>query len=376
VKLAFVLFKYFPFGGLQRDMLRIAQACQQRGHEIHIYTLSWQGEVPEAFQVHQILVKRITNHARYMAFYQELQPLLREQAMDGVVGFNKMPGLDFYYAADPCFKEKLDTQKNWLTRGGTRNRLFLQFEAAVFAPASRTKILMISPQQLKVYTRHYRTPRERIHLLPPGISRDRMAPPDAAAQRAAFRQEFRLGPEDRLMLTVGSGFKVKGLDRTLRALASLPEELRRRTRLFVIGQDNPAPFLRLAGRLGVAERMTIFPGRDDIPRFLLGADLMVHPAYYENTGTVLLEALIAGLPVLTTDTCGYAFHVERAEAGRVVRSPFDQRQLNRDLAAMLSSRDWSRWSANGVAYGFREDLYSMPELAARIIIETIWRRAC
>jgi UDP-glucose:(heptosyl)LPS alpha-1,3-glucosyltransferase len=203
-----------------------------------------------------------------------------------------------------------------------------------------------------------------------------MAPPDGASRRASFRDEFELAPEDRLLLAVGSGFKVKGLDRTLRGLASLPEDLGRRTRLFVIGQDNPAPFLRLAGRLGVADRMTIFAGRDDIPRFLLGADLLVHPAYYENTGTVLLEALIAGLPVLTTDTCGYAFHVERAEAGRVVRSPFDQRQLNRDLSAMLGSRDWQRWSANGIAYGRREDLYSMPELAARIITETIWRRAC
>ena len=376
MKLAFVLFKYFPFGGLQRDMVRIAQACQERGHEIHVYTLSWQGEVPESFEVHQIPVKRMTNHARYLAFYQALQPLLREHGADAVVGFNKIPGLDFYYAADPCFKEKLATQKNWLTRGGARNRLFLEFEAAVFDPASRTRILMISPQQLKVYIRHYRTPRERIHLLPPGISRDRMAPPDAAEQRTAFRQAFQLGRDDRLILTVGSGFKVKGLDRTLRALASLPEDLRRRTRLFAIGQDNPAPFLRLANRLGVAERFTILPGRDDIPRFLLGADLMVHPAYYENTGTVLLEALIAGLPVLTTDTCGYSFHVERAEAGRVVHSPFDQRQLNRDLASMLSSRDWSRWSANGIEYGRREDLYSMPDLAARIILETLWRRAC
>ena len=33
-------------------------------------------------------------------------------------------------------------------------------------------------------------------------------------------------------------------------------------------------------------------GRDDIPRFLLGADLLIHPAYNENTGTVLLEACL------------------------------------------------------------------------------------
>ena len=34
MQLAFVLYKYFPFGGLQRDFMRIALECQQRGHTI------------------------------------------------------------------------------------------------------------------------------------------------------------------------------------------------------------------------------------------------------------------------------------------------------------------------------------------------------
>ena len=41
--LAFCLFKYFPHGGLQRDMLRIALACQLRGYSIDVYTTSWEG---------------------------------------------------------------------------------------------------------------------------------------------------------------------------------------------------------------------------------------------------------------------------------------------------------------------------------------------
>ena len=30
MQLAFVLYKYFPFGGLQRDFMRIAKVCQAR----------------------------------------------------------------------------------------------------------------------------------------------------------------------------------------------------------------------------------------------------------------------------------------------------------------------------------------------------------
>jgi UDP-glucose:(heptosyl)LPS alpha-1,3-glucosyltransferase len=43
MQLAFCLYKYFPFGGLQRDFLRIALACQARGHAMRVYTLELGG---------------------------------------------------------------------------------------------------------------------------------------------------------------------------------------------------------------------------------------------------------------------------------------------------------------------------------------------
>ena len=36
MQLAFILYKYFPFGGLQRDFMRIALECQRRGHAIRV----------------------------------------------------------------------------------------------------------------------------------------------------------------------------------------------------------------------------------------------------------------------------------------------------------------------------------------------------
>jgi UDP-glucose:(heptosyl)LPS alpha-1,3-glucosyltransferase len=82
---------------------------------------------------------------------------------------------------------------------------------------------------------------------------------------------------------------------------------------------------------------------------------------------VLLEAIIAGLPVLATDICGYAFHIERAQAGRVLASPFDQDKLNRELRAMLDSPERGQWSENGIRYGQTQDLYSMPEVVVDYI---------
>ncbi|MDX9707833.1 MAG: glycosyltransferase family 4 protein [Azospira sp.] len=369
MQLAFCLYKYFPHGGLQRDFLRIALACQARGHAIRVYTLEWRGEVPAGFEVVIVPVRALTNARRYAKFSAWIARDMAVRRVGRVIGFNKMPGLDVYFAADPCYEEKARTLRNPLYRLTGRYRHFAAWERAVFAPPSRTEILMISSVQQPFFVQHYGTPAERFHLLPPGIARDRRAPANATGIRAGFRAEFRLADDDRLLVQIGSGFKTKGLDRSLAALAALPEEMRRRTRLIAIGADEPSSFRRMAAALGVGERVDILPGRDDIPRFLLGADLLIHPAYNENTGTVLLEAVVAGLPVLTTAVCGYAHYIEEAGAGIVLPEPFAQPALNATLATMLADDEARhRWQANGLAFAETADIYDNAEVAADVIL--------
>jgi len=371
MQLAFCLYKYFPFGGLQRDFLRIAQACQSRGHAIRVYTLEWEGEVPAGFELVRVPVEAFSNVRRYAKFTDWVQRDLGSRPADRIIGFNKMPGLDVYFAADPCYEEKAQTLRNPLYRRFGRYRHFAAYERAVFSPQSCTEILMISSLQQPFFEKHYGTPRQRFHLLPPGISLDRRAPVNAAEIRAVFRQEFGLAENDLLLLQVGSGFKTKGLDRSLKALAHLPPDLRSRTRLIVIGQDEPRSFLRQASLLGVSERLSILQGRDDIPRFLLGADVLIHPAYNENTGTVLLEALVAGLPVLTTAVCGYAHYIEEAEAGLVILDPFEQKQMDAQLQRMLGDLvARAHWRHQALAFAETADIYSNAEHAADLILGT------
>ena len=371
MKLAFVLFKYFPYGGLQRDMARMASACQALGYEIHVYTLSWQGAVPAGFHVHLLPARGLRNFVRYRDFIRLLQQALVLHPVDAVIGFNKLSGLDVYYAADPCFRQEHVENKTYFVRFLGRYRFFLRQEEAVFGAASKTLVLMISDLQLKYFRKYYGIDAARIRMLPPGISKDRMAPANRAEVRAGFRQEFGLTDDTILLLSVGSGFSMKGFDRGLLAVAALPAELRARVRVFVIGQDKPGPVERLMQRLGVAELVSLFPGRDDIPRFLQGADFLLHPARHENTGTIIVEAIVAGLPVLTTATCGYALHVKAAAAGRVVASPFRQSVLDDTLYEMLTSGLRDEWSGNGIRYGQTQDLYSLHEKAANIIHEYV-----
>ena len=136
MRLALVLFKYFPYGGLQRDCLRFSQALAQRGHDIRLYCLSWQGEPPPAVDLRVMAVRALHNHRRYQRFHARVFEDLAREPVDGVIGFNKMPGLDIYFAGDPCFLEKATRERGPLYRLGTRYRHVSAWERAVFAPDS------------------------------------------------------------------------------------------------------------------------------------------------------------------------------------------------------------------------------------------------
>ena len=296
MKLAFLLFEYFPYGGLQRDMLAIAEAAEARGHQVTVFTRAWHAERPASPRVETLEVGARSNHGRDAAFVAAVGARLT--GFDRVVGFNKMPGLDWYYAADGCLAARYRGPRRWLPRYRSK----LAMEAAVFDPAAGTGVLSISPLQRALYQRHYGTPDHRFVDLPPGIRRDRALPEDHALRRARLRTEMGIGETTPMLLFVGSGFRTKGLDRAIRALARLPEE----TRLFVVGDDNAGPYQRLARRLKVDDRVRFMGGQDNVPDWLWSADLLLHPAYAENTGTVLLEAAVAGLPRVPRDRHGHS----------------------------------------------------------------------
>ncbi|MEM7234526.1 MAG: glycosyltransferase family 4 protein [Planctomycetota bacterium] len=371
MKLAFCLFKFFPYGGLGRDLVRIARACRARGHEVQIYAMHWEGSEDSEFSVQVLPASGWTIGRRCASFVHSLQRELSSRRFDAVVGFNRMPGLDIYYAADFCHARELDDRKlHWL-RHTCRNRLYRSYENAVFSRSSNTEVLLISEEEKAVFQEYYDTPDSRFHLLPPGVSRDRIRPANHSETRDRVRSEFGLADEDLSLLLVGSNFRTKGLDRAIRALAALPEETRSRTRLFVIGKDRVQPWERMARRLGILDRVDFLGLRTDVLDFMLAADLLIHPACRENTGTVLLEALVAGLPVVSTDTCGYHGYITESGAGRIIRSPFEQENLDRVLSHMLTSGLLEHWSAQAIAFSQSADIFSLADRAVESIEEIV-----
>ena len=367
---AFCLYKHFPYSGLSLDMLRITNECIQRGHTATVFTGSWEGDVPDGLNV--VIIKHfgLTNHTRAHTFHRKLRRQLQNYEFDVVVGFNKIPGMDIYYCGDYCYVGRSFLRHSFFYRFTPRFLYFSSFERGVFDASSKTNILSLSNREKLIYQQYYLTQDSRFLCLPPTLEKARWANLEDLPDRDALRNSLGIKADENLVLLIGSGFATKGLDRAIVAMAALPEELLAKTQLFVVGQDKVDPYQRLAKRMDVADNIHFLGGRKDVPALMKAGDMLLHPAYAETTGGVLLEAIVSGLPVLATPVCGYAPHIKKAKAGHVLRKRFSQEELNAKLHEMLLSEQIEEWRENGLKYGQNPSLYVMPQRAVDFIEQT------
>ena len=364
---AFCLYKHFPYSGLSLDMLRIASECIQRGHQATVYTGSWEGSIPDGINVEIVKHFGLTNHTRAGSFHRKLRSRLKGRDYDVVVGFNKIPGMDIYYCGDYCYIGRSYLRHSFFYRFTPRFLYFSRFEQGVFEASSSTNILSLSDREKAIYQQHYLTQDSRFLCLPPTLEKERWSNLEDLPDRKALRSSFGIKEGENLVLLIGSGFSTKGLDRAILAMAALPKELLDKTKLFVVGQDKIELYVRQTKRYDVADNVLFLGGRKDVPALMKAGDMLLHPAYAETTGGVLLEAIVSGLPVLATPVCGYAPHINHAKSGHVLRKRFSQDELNAKLHEMLLSDEKEQWRENGLQYGKNPALYVMPQRAVDFI---------
>lgn len=351
LKIAMLLFRVFPHGGLQTDCRRIAEKCVRRGHDVTVFCGDWDGPAFPGAQSRLISCKCLSNHRSAQCFEAKVNAILQRENFDVVMGFNRMAGLDVYFAADSCFA---DSHKGWFGRlFSPRIRIFRKMEKAVFSPDSRTRILALTREQQRTYMEQYHTPEDRFFLVPPGIAENCRMPENrkiiADARQKIFK-EFAIPQDAKLLIEIGSSFHTKGVDRNILAWPTLPPDVH----LLIAGREKSPRFRRLAETLGMADRIHFAGPRNDVPELLFAADGMVHPARVESAGNVLAEAAAAGLPVLCSGICGYA-DIVRAAGGMVLTGEFRQADWNRLLAEFLAGLDERRKLA--MQYARTADLF-------------------
>jgi UDP-glucose:(heptosyl)LPS alpha-1,3-glucosyltransferase len=326
---AFGIVKLFPGGGLQRDCVEIARQLLLSGHDVTIFTSSLDdGEFARGLNIRLLPNNLRTNHAKQTRFSDDFNVAQCGQ-FDLSLGFDKLAGLDVLYCADPSILRRV--KKNWYLYLRPRYRALIELERQSFARGSRTSILLQDAHQLEGYQKAWRTELGRIALVAPTIAQDRQRPElrrDGTRERV--RRRLGLTDADWAWITIQVQPRTKGLDRTLRALQRFPK-----ARLLIVGLsagDRTARHcVRLARGLGVEQQVQWAGHREDIPELLSAADILIHPARYDTTGSVILEAILNELPVITTEACGYARHLVISKSGIVLPEPFDFQQLLAEL---------------------------------------------
>jgi UDP-glucose:(heptosyl)LPS alpha-1,3-glucosyltransferase len=374
LRFCFVIFRYFPFGGLQRSMKNIALACVRAGHGVTVYTTDWEGDPIAGVEVKQLVVPRKPTRKRDRRFSKLFLQSVDSSAFDLIVGFNKVPGLDIYYSGDTCFAVKAHEKHDWFYRMTPRCRAAIALERAVFAKGLKTRILIVAEGQRADYKKYFHTEDHRFYLIPPGIARDHIAPAAREPYGKKLREELKIDFPCRIVSMVASNLSLKGYARFLQAYLSLPDGLQSRTIMVLVGADPCIDeYRREITRLNLQTHVRFLGGREDVPEILFGSDLLVHPAHREATGNVLLEGAVAGLPVICSAVCGYSAYISRYSLGVVLPEPFEQKALNSALHGMLTDQlRMDAWKRSTRQFSTNDEIFSRPKRVVQIF-ETVSR---
>ncbi len=177
-------------------------------------------------------------------------------------------------------------------------------------------------------------PSGRISVVPSGVDPTRFE----SASAEALAREFRLRPQDRIVINVGHLVGIKGQRYLVRAIPRVLEKVPA-ARFFIIGEGPLlAELSALAHALGVGERLVLTGFRKDVGAFYRAADLFVMSSTSEGLGTALLDAMALGLPVVASRAGGIPEAVADGVTGRLV-TPADSGALAAGIIELLTDAE-------------------------------------
>lgn len=208
---------------------------------------------------------------------------------------------------------------------------------------------------------------EAYRLVRSGIDPQEFAPRPGARERV--RAELGIGPGELLAGTVACLKPQKApLDLVETAAAALRADLRLRFVLAGDGELRAAVETR-ARDLGLGDRFRLLGWRRDVPDLLAALDLFVLTSLFEGLPRAVLQAMVAGIPVVATAVGGTPEVVRDGETGLLVR-PGDslgaaaailrlaaEPETGRRLAAAASSRIGEEFDVRGMVRSL-DDLYA------------------
>ncbi|MBO9360916.1 MAG: glycosyltransferase [Thermoflexus sp.] len=324
---------YFPIlGGIENHIRFLAEAQARSGLEVIVLVTSPTGRTQEIGEGNLRVLKAgrwltVSSTPLSPVFFLHAQRLLPR--CDLVHLHHPYPPAELAYLLIGAGIPAIMTYHSDIVRQRLGGRLYRPLLYRVLSQV--TRILVTSPVYLET-SPHLQAFREKCRVVPLGIDLARFlsAPPDATW---ALRASWCATPQYPHVLFVGRLRYYKGIETLLHALRRLPD-----VHATIVGTGPMERRWRaLTQDLGLSHRVHFLGDIPDaqLPLLYHAADLFVLPASAraEAFGTVLLEAMAAGLPVITTDI-GTGTRWVVGEAGWVV-PPRDPEALATAIGEIL-----------------------------------------
>lgn len=151
----------------------------------------------------------------------------------------------------------------------------------------------------------------------------------------AIRAEFGIDGETRVIAVIGQLIPRKGQRFLVEALPTLLKTFPK-IKLLLLGEGESEPELReQVKQLNLAEQVVFAGYRDDVGAVLSVVDVLVHPALMEGFANVAMQAMAAGVPVVSSDVGGMGESVRHEQTGLLV-PPGDVPALVDAVSKLLS----------------------------------------
>ena len=303
-------------GGVERIRLVLAEEFVRAGNEVEFVLLQSRGallaEAEARFPVRSLGCNRMRQAPLRLARYlRERRPDALLAAMWPLTGIAGLAARLSGYRGRLVASEHNDFR--WMPSiKGYERRALKQFGRRIYAPCHR--VVAVSEGVAESLGAVAGLPRDRIEVIHNPV---RPMTPDAMTDEDRRTLDGWLAGETRL-IAVGTLKQQKGYDVLLRALA----DLRRRSdaRLLILGEGPLRGDLEaLARDLGVADGLWMPGFRPNPATFLQHAHVFVLSSNWEGFGNVIVEALAARVPVVSTDCpSGPAEILAGGDYGRLV----------------------------------------------------------
>ena len=201
--------------------------------------------------------------------------------------------------------------------------------------ARTTRIVTFMDEQRRFLSQSDRVRMEKIVVIPNGLAAG--AQPDAA-DRAVGRRLLGVTGDQYAVLLVGRLEYQKNQELALRAMAAVSPDDRRSIRLFLVGAGTEEIKLRgLARALDVEECVRFLGYRTDVPALLPAADLLLMTSLFEGMPLTLIEAMNAGVPILSTPWTGASDMLGNGRFGFLSQG-WEPQALAQELVRALANR--------------------------------------